>query len=102
MQKETGELILSEIIKINSEIGKINGELKGISKRLDGVDGRLDGIDARLDNMDRRIDKLDVKIDQKFDGLREEMKSNFSDMADHITFVASEIWNKTERRKVYA
>lgn len=71
MQKETNELILSEIIKINSQLKDVN---------------------TRLDRMDHKIDNL-----------QEEMMSNFSDMADHVTFIAGEIWNKTERRKeVYA
>jgi predicted nucleic acid-binding Zn-ribbon protein len=88
MKQETGELILSEIIKINGLIGEIKTEI--------GV------INGRLDRIESEIVEIKADLISTTSSIRAEMKENFSDMADHVNFISKEILSKMDRHKAHA
>ena len=88
MKKSTEELILSEIIKLNTQVLKTNSEIGYIKEDIKHIH-------AKLEEHDERFDALEEKVDKGFAMVRNDIER-----IDYMLNEASDRHQDHERRLV--
>ena len=78
-EKETLELIVSNLQMINTR-------LESIEKRLDGVEKRLDSVEKRLDVMEQRVSNLENEMIE-VKGELKELNRRMNAVYDQVAFL---------------
>jgi outer membrane protein OmpA-like peptidoglycan-associated protein len=93
---------------LNGRIDKTNGEVGELKDGVARVDGRVTAVDGKVTAVDGKVSDLDTRTTQRFDGVRNEVRTvdqkaaNAQSSADKVATNVSTLDEKFQNRNQYS